>query len=137
MANLPGDQSVWTYEMDVVFSGMISASKILNDRSFLDFTEKNYRFIFDYLPNIMAINKKYGNSNDRWRRIFAPREPDDCGSMGAALLKLNELRPDKRYQQIIELIADSISNKQLGLEDGTFARKGYGDWEYSLWTDDL
>ncbi len=137
VANLPGEQSVWTYEMGVVFSGMISAFNVLNDRSFLDFTEKNYQFIFGHLQNIIAINKKYGLANDRWRRIFAPRELDDCGSMGAALLKLNQLRPDRRYQEIIELIADFISNKQLRLEDGTFVRKGYGDWEYSLWTDDL
>ncbi len=137
VANLPGGQSVWSYEMGVVFSGMIAVNNVLQDRSFLDFTEKNYRFVFDNLDKIIAISQKYGNAKDRWSKIFDPQELDDCGSMGAALIKLNALRPDRRYDKMITLIADYISNKQLRLADGTFARKGYGDWQYSLWTDDL
>lgn len=137
VANLPGGQNVWTYEMGVVFSGFISAYKVLNDKSFLDFTEKNYKFVFDNLEKVIAINNKYGLSAERWRKIFEPRELDDCGSMGAALIKLNELKPDKRYNEILNLIADYIYKKQLRLEDGTFVRKGYGDWKFSLWTDDL
>ncbi len=136
-AELPGGQSIWTYEVGVINSAMVLCTRVSGDSTYLDYAERTYQFFFDHLDYIKKLRREIERDRRRLGKMVDPRELDDCGSMGAALIKLDRERPDNRYREIINLIADFISNKQLRLEDGTFARKGYGDWQYSLWTNDL
>lgn len=136
-ARLPGNHGIWSYEMGVTYSGMILYAQATGDASYLDYAEKTFQFLVQHLDFIRASNEKFGYQADRFRGALQPRHLDDCGSMGAALIKMNALRPDKRYRPIIDTIADYISNKQLRLKDGTLARPGDGPWEFTLWTDDL
>lgn len=136
-AELPGGQSIWTYEVGVINSAMVLCTQVTGDTTYLDYTERSYQFFFDHLDYIKKLRLEIERDRRRFGKMVDPQELDDCGSMGAALIKVDRERPDSRYSQIINLIADFISKKQLRLEDGTFARSGYGDWQYSLWTDDL
>ncbi len=134
---LPGEQSIWTYEMGVVYSAMVLCSRVSGDPSYLDYAEKTCQFFINHLDYIKMLRSEYERDRRRFGKMVDPRELDDCGSMGAAMIKVHQERPDARYREIIDLIADFISNKQLRMEDDTFVRRGYGDWQYSLWTDDL
>jgi unsaturated rhamnogalacturonyl hydrolase len=136
-ARLPGRHSIWSYEMGVAYAGMISCTQVTGDSSYLAYAEKTFKFIIDHLNYIRATNDKFGDQGDRFARVIRPSHLDHCGAMGAAMIKLQTVRPDKRYRQVIDLIADWISNKQVRLKDGTLARPGDGPWEFTLWTDDL
>jgi rhamnogalacturonyl hydrolase YesR len=59
---------------------------------------------------------------------------DDCGAMGAALIKLYKINRDPRILPIINHIADYISHKQFRLADGTLARQR--PQTQSVWGDD-
>jgi len=118
---LPGKHSLWSYEMGVAYAGMALCTEATGDPAYLDFAEQNFRFFFDHL--------RY------FPRATQPNSLDACGSMGAALLKLNAKRPDPRYRRVIDIIADHISHKQFRLQDGTLARRS--PQPESLWTDDL
>ena len=62
------------------------------------------------------------------------RTLDDCGAIGAALVKAYAKKPDPRYRSTIDDIADYISHKQMRLPDGTLARAR--PQPVSLWADD-
>ena len=136
-ARLPGRHGIWSYEMGVTYAGMILYTQVTGDSSYLDYAEKTYKYITDHLDFIRASNEKFGYQGDRFGRVLQPQHLDHCGSMGAAMIKLNAIRPDARYRQVIDIIADWISNKQVRLKDGALARPGDGPWEFTLWTDDL
>jgi rhamnogalacturonyl hydrolase YesR len=136
-ARLPGRHGIWTYEMGVTYAGMILYTQVTGDSGYLDYAEKTFKFLADHLDFIRASNEKFGYQGDRFARVIKPEHLDHCGSMGAALIKLNAIRPDARYREVIDIIADWISNKQIRLKDGTLARPGDGPWEFTLWTDDL
>ena len=42
-----------------------------------------------------------------YRRLIDMRELDDCGAIGAALIKANAKKPDPRYKEGIDLAADA------------------------------
>ncbi|MGH7492296.1 MAG: glycoside hydrolase family 88 protein, partial [bacterium] len=136
-ARMPGRHGIWSYEMGVTYAGMTLYTQVTGDSSYIDYAEKTYRFIIDHLDYIRATNERFGDQGDRFARVIRPSHLDHCGAMGAAMIKLHALRPDRRYRQVIDVIADHISNKQIRLKDGTLARPGDGPWEFTLWTDDL
>ena len=51
------------------------------------------------------------------------RELDDCGAIGAALIKAYAKKQDPRYRATIDAVADYISHKQMRMPDGTLARR--------------
>ncbi len=63
------------------------------------------------------------------------RELDDCGAIGAALIKAYNKKKDPRYRATIDAIAEHIAHKQFRMPDGTLARQR--PQPVSLWADDL
>ena len=62
------------------------------------------------------------------------RELDDCGAIGAALIKAYRKKADPRYRAAIDVVAEFISKKMTRLPDGTLARKR-PQWP-TVWSDD-
>ncbi len=62
------------------------------------------------------------------------RELDDCGAIGAALIKAWHKKADPRYRAAIDVVADFIAHKMTRLPDGTLARKR-PQWP-TVWSDD-
>jgi len=136
VAKLPGHR-IWTYEMGVVYTAMVQCTRVTGDQSFIDYAEKNYQFVVDNLDYLEKVSEKYGYHKERLMYALKPEHLDHCGSMGAAMIKLHKLRPDKRYLPLVDIISNYIMKEQTRLKDGTLARPARGDWEYTLWTDDL
>ena len=66
--------------------------------------------------------------------LLNPASLDDCGSIGAALIKARRANVGPDLQVAIDRIAEFISHKQLRLDDGTLARPR--PEQNSVWADD-
>ncbi len=73
--------------MGVVLAGMLQVSDVTGDERFAAYTLKNFDFIFDHLPYFRAQAKEFGPQKDGYRRLLDMHELDDCGAIGAALVR--------------------------------------------------
>ncbi|MEJ2615559.1 MAG: glycoside hydrolase family 88 protein [Ignavibacteriaceae bacterium] len=88
----------------------------------------------DNLPYFKKIDSAFGEQRNRYAPLLYTNSLDDCGSMGAALIKIYRKTKDERLRPVIDHIADYISNKQFRLSDGTLARQR--PQKRSVWADD-
>jgi len=140
--NLPVDKkfrvdspyNTWSYWNGVLNLGFIELSKTLNDAQFADYAKKNVGFVFNHED---YFRKQYdaGASAGDMRQRFKFKILDDCGAMGAGILAVQELDPQKQYRDYLNQAADHIMNKELRLEDGTLCRTG--PFKMTVWGDDL
>jgi rhamnogalacturonyl hydrolase YesR len=129
-----GEFNDWTYSMGAVMSGMLLVTEVTGDARYADYTVKNFDFIFDHLDYFRRQAAEFGPQPDGYRRMLEMRELDDCGSIGAALVRAYGKKPDPRYRTGIDLVDAHIAKKQLRLADGTLARPR--PWPVALWIDD-
>ena len=126
--------SIWSYTMGVTYSGMLKAAEATGDKKFEQYDIKNINFYLDNLPYFREIDSILGEQNNRYRPLLHTGSLDDCGSMGAALIKIYKVTKDARLLPLIYHIADYISHKQFRLDDGTLARQR--PQNQSIWADD-
>lgn len=124
----------WTYSMGVVLSGMLQVSDVTGDARFAAYTEKNFDFIFKHLPYFRAQAKEFGPQKNGYRRLLDMHELDDCGAIGAALVRVQKKKKDPRYTEGIDLVVLHITKRQPRLPDGTLCRPR--PQPVSLWIDD-
>ena len=109
---------------------------LTGDQAYLDYNIMFYDFVCDTLPYFRKNKETFGTVKaSGWPVILYMRALDHCGSIGAALIKTYQRNPDPRYKELIDIVADYISNQQFRLEDGTLAR--HRPQEASVWADDL
>jgi rhamnogalacturonyl hydrolase YesR len=125
----------WTYSMGVVLTGMLQASEVTGDPRYRNYALKNFDFIFDHQEYFRRQAAAFGAQPAGYRHLLDKRELDDCGAMGAALIKAYAYKKDPRYRAEIDVIAEFISRKQMRMPDGTLARPR--PQPVSLWIDDL
>jgi len=130
-----GQFNDWDYPMGVVLAGMLQAADVTGDRAYSDYAIKDFDFIFDHLDYFRAQARLFGAQAYGYRRLIEMRELDDCGAIGAALIKAYFKKPDPRYRATIDRIADFIAHKMNRMPDGTLARTR--PEPVSLWVDDL
>ncbi len=131
----PGEFNDWTYSMGVVMAGMLHVTDVTGDRSFETYTFKNFQFIFDNMELFRRQAKEFGPQPYGYRRLFDMRELDDCGAIGAALIKTFKRQKEARYRPVIDQVAEFISRKMTRAPDGTLARTR--PHPVSVWSDDL
>jgi unsaturated rhamnogalacturonyl hydrolase len=131
----PGQFNDWDYPMGVVLAAMLHVADVTGDSSYSDYTFKNFNFIFDHLDYFREQAKQFGPQAYGYRRLLDMRELDDCGAIGAALVKAYNKKKDPRYRAAIDLVSEHILHKQFRLPDGTLARQR--PQPVSLWSDDL
>jgi unsaturated rhamnogalacturonyl hydrolase len=126
--------SLWAYTMGVTYSGMIKVTEATGDKKYEEYDFKNIEFYLNHLPYFRKIDSAFGAQSNRYAPLLHTSSLDDCGSMGAALIKIYKITKDERLRPIIDHIADYISNKQFRLSDGTLARQR--PQNRSVWADD-
>lgn len=126
--------SVWGYPMGVTYIGMLKAYEATGDVKYRDFPVNNFDFYFEHLPYFAKIDSIHGEIRNGYRPVLHIKSLDDCGAMGASLIKVYKETKDPRFLPVIEKIADYISNKQFRLSDGTLARQR--PQPQSVWGDD-
>lgn len=132
--NRNGEYNDWTYSMGVVLAGMIQATEATGDARFADYALRNFDFVFDHLPYFRAQAREFGPQKDGYRRLIEMRELDDCGAIGAALVRAYGLKKDPRYREGIDLVERHVTKVQPRLPDGTLCRPR--PQPVSLWIDD-
>ncbi len=130
-----GQFNDWDYPMGVVLAAMLQAADSTGDATYSEYAIKNFDFIFDHLDYFREQAKQFGPQAYGYRRLIEMRELDDCGAIGAALIKAYNNKKDARYRATIDAIAEHISHKQFRMPDGTLARQR--PQPVSLWADDL
>lgn len=126
--------SLWSYTMGVTYAGMLKASEATENKSYQAYPLHSLKFFFDWLPYFQKIDSLYGETRNAFQPVLHTGSLDDCGAMGAALIKLYKVDHDPRYLPVIHSIADYISRKQFRLKDGTLARQR--PQAQSVWGDD-
>jgi len=127
--------NAWDYSMGVVLAAMLLDSEVTGDARYADYTFKNFAFIFDHLDYFKKQAELFGPQPQGYPRLLNFKELDDCGAIGAALIKAYNRKPDPRYRPVIDRVAEQIAHKQLRLADGTLARAR--PQPVSLWIDDI
>ena len=130
-----GQFNDWDYPMGVVLAAMLHVADITGDASYADYAYKNFSFIFDHLDYFRKQAALFGPQSYGYGRLLEMRALDDCGAIGAALIKASRVKNDPRYRAIIDQVAEYISHKQFRLPDGTLARQR--PQPVSLWVDDF
>jgi rhamnogalacturonyl hydrolase YesR len=132
----PGQFNDWDYPMGVVLAAMLQTAEVTGDTTYSDYAVRNFDFIFDHLDYFRAQAKQFGPQPHGYRRLVDIRDLDDCGAIGAALIKTYEQQKrDPRYRATIDAVADHIAHRQFRMPDGTLARQR--PQPVSLWADDL
>jgi len=129
-----GQFNDWDYPMGVVLAGMLLATEVTGDTRYQEYTLKNFDFVFDHLDYFRKQAAEFGQPPHGFSRLLNMSALDDCGAIGAALVKAYARKPDPRYRATIDAIADYIAHKQMRLPDGTLARAR--PLPVSLWIDD-
>jgi unsaturated rhamnogalacturonyl hydrolase len=129
-----GEFNDWTYSMGVVLAAMLHVTEVTGDKTFAAYTIKNFDFIFDHLDYFRRQAKEFGPQPAGYRRMLEMRELDDCGAIGAALVKAYAQKQDPRYREGIGWVDAHIGKKQMRLADGTLARPR--PVPVALWIDD-
>ena len=130
-----GEFNDWTYSMGVTMAAMLLVSDVTSDPSYEQYTKKNFAFVFDHLDYFRAQAKAFGVQPQGFRRLLDMHELDDCGAIGAALIKLYKRTKDPRFRPVIDQIAEFISTRMQRMEDGTLSRPR--PHPVSVWVDDM
>lgn len=134
--NRNGEFTDWTYSNGVALAGMLHVSEVTGDDRYQAHTLRVFDFILGHRDYFRRQAQEFGGpQRDGLRRLLDMRELDDCGAIGAALIKAYGKKPDPRYRETINVVADFISKKMSRMPDGTLARTR--PWPVSIWVDDL
>lgn len=127
----------WSYTNGVVLSAFEYIDDVTGNSDYLAYNTEFFDFVVATLPFFDEIKEKYNKPEKYgWGRMPNFHALDDCGSIGAAMIKTYLKNKNEDYLVIINLIADYIHNGgQFRLEDGTLARNRP---QYkSVWADDM
>jgi rhamnogalacturonyl hydrolase YesR len=126
----------WSYTNGVVLSAFEYIHDVTGNSTYLTYNSQLYDFVIKTLPYLVQVKEKYNKHQKYgWGRMPDFHALDDCGSIGAAMIKTYLKDKNDDYLEIINLIADYISNGQFLLEDGTLARQR--PQNESVWADDM
>jgi rhamnogalacturonyl hydrolase YesR len=126
----------WSYTNGVVLSAFDYIDNGTSDKSFINDNTKFFDLVVKTLPYFIKNHEVFGkDARGGWGRTPNFHALDDCGSIGAAMIKTYMKHKNKAYLKLIDTIADYISNKQFRLADGTLAR--HRPQYVSVWADDL
>jgi rhamnogalacturonyl hydrolase YesR len=131
-----GFASEWSYTHGVVLSAFEYIDDVTGDPAFFSNNTRFYDLVVETLPYFMKNREVFGEeAAGGWGRTPYFHALDDCGSIGAAMIKTYLKDQNEDYLELIQITADYISNKQFRLEDGTLAR--HRPQYQSIWADDL
>ena len=124
-----GFSGEWSYTHGVVLSAFVYIDDVIGDPAFFANNPRFYDFVAKYQPYFEK------NGLVGWGGLSRLGSLDDCGSIGAALIKTYRKNPKPEYLEIIHAIDNHVSKRQFRLDDGTLARNR-PQYE-SVWADDM
>ena len=131
-----GFSSEWSYTHGVVLSAFEYIDDITGDKTFFNDNIKFYDYVVNNLPYFEKNKKQIDQTKiGVWGRILEFEALDDCGSIGAAMIKTYLKNKNEAYLEIIHRVDEHVSKTQFRLDDGTLAR--HRPQYKSVWADDM
>jgi len=130
-----GFSSEWSYTHGVVLSAFSYIYDVTGDKKFFDDNVKFYDFVTKNSDYFIKNGDQFGKEASGWPQIYDTHALDDCGSIGAAMIKTYLKTKNDKYLPLIKHTDEYISTKQFRLADGTLAR--HRPQYESLWADDI
>jgi len=124
----------WKYWNGVMYMGMISLEKTLNDPKYLQYVSHNFDFIYNNLDHFKHQFNS-GIHNVPFSQFYEFHALDNCGAMDASLIQIYNQDHKPEYRKTINRAADYISHGQKRLQNGTLVRDH--PFKMTLWGDDL
>ncbi len=130
-----GDFGIATYEWGVTYSGMLKVAEITGDERYAAYTYERFKLLGESYPYFKKVQEETGNSG--LRGLITPKWLDDCGSMGAAMMKASLVNPDiaETIRPVINNAFDFVMYKEYRLYNGILARLRPA--KNSVWLDDM
>ena len=131
-----GFSSEWSYTHGVVLSAFEYIDDVTGDKNFFNDNIKFYDYVINNLPYFEKNKTQIDQTKiGVWGRILEFEALDDCGSIGAAMIKTYLKNKNEAYLEIIHRVDEHVSKNQFRLEDGTLAR--HRPQYKSVWADDM
>lgn len=126
----------WSYTNGVVLSAFGYIDDVTGDSTYFADNTRFFNLVVKTLSYFIKNKEVFGDeAKGGWGRTPNFHALDDCGSIGAAMIKTYLKNKNAEYLPLIDTIADYISNRQFRLDDGTLAR--HRPQYQSIWADDL
>ncbi len=124
----------WEYWNGVLNTAMLKLYEYTGEEKYKQYSLKNYAFIFDNYELLKKLDAEKHLGGDV-SQLYKMGLLDHCGSMGSGLLEVYKLDKRKDYLDYLNKVADHMLNKEVRLDDGTFAR--LTPYPKTVWLDDL
>lgn len=125
---------LWSYPMGVTYNAMLYAAEATGDDRYRDYTRTRVATFFQRFDYFKTQGERHGWRGNPVDSLVNTGSLDDCGSMGAAIIKLQVSQPGTDYRWAIDHIAHFISDTQFRYE-GIRARQR--PQRVSIWADDM
>ena len=124
-----------SYEWGVTYSGMLKVAEITGDEKYGDYTFERLKMIGESYPYFKKVQDETGYSG--LHSLIISKWLDDCGSMGAAMIKASLANPDlaKTLRPVIDNAFDFVMYKEYRLYNRILARNRPN--KNSVWLDDM
>lgn len=130
-----GDFRITHYEWGVTYASMILAGEVTNDPRYTDYARERLTFINELYKIYRPRFEKDPKASNPIPTVVNPRSLDDAGAMCFSMIQASSYEWGKALRPIIDGYINHISEKQLRLLDGNFARNK--PFKNSVWLDDL
>lgn len=130
-----GHFGITSYEWGVTYSGMLRVAAVTGDQKYADYTFERFKMLGESYPYFKKVQEETGTSG--LRSLITPKWLDDCGSMGAAMMKASLVNPDlaKTIRPVIDNAFDFVMYKEHRLYNRMLARNRPN--KNSVWLDDM
>lgn len=125
----------WMYPTGTVLFGIQHLAKLSDEKKYSEYVEH----VFDFTYSNYDLFRKQYFDNDGFRssnhRLFRMGMLDDASAPALPYLQSMLDKPDPKYDTIIKMVLDYVSNGQTRLNDGTLCRPE--PRKMTVWADDL
>ena len=124
----------WHYRNMIMNIGFLSLGSQKRDNQCIECTKRNVTYIFVH-DDFFLTQYNEGVWSIGMEQKFRMSLLDDVGVMGASVLAVHTIDPQKRFRQYLDSATTYITIREKRLEDGTFCRKT--PFEMTVWADDF
>lgn len=130
-----GKFGINTYEWGVTYAAMLRVAEVSGDKNYAQYTYDRLGMIGKSYPYFEKVEKETGRSG--LHSLIDPKWLDDCGSMGAAMIKTSLVNDDlsETLRPVINNAFNFVMYKEYRLENGLLAR--FRPNKNSVWLDDM
>lgn len=130
-----GKFGINTYEWGVTYAAMLRVAEVTGDKNYANYTFDRLGLIGQSYPYFEKVERVSGHSG--LHSLIDPKWLDDCGSMGAAMIKTSLVNTSlaETLRPVVDNAFNFVMYKEYRLENKTLARLRPN--KNSVWLDDM